>query len=369
MKNVAVIGSTGSIGRQTLNVIRRHPDKFKVTALFANNSAQLLKVQAEEFKPEYLGIGNPECKSLLKTVNASVSAGEKCLEELCAKPETDVVVVSVVGMAGLDAVISALKNNKIVALANKESLVAGGELIKNICKETNGTILPIDSEHSAVWQCLDGKKDLKRIILTASGGPFRGYTAEKLKTVTIEQALRHPNWSMGKKITIDSATMMNKALEIIEARWLFDTTDIDYVIHPESIIHSMVEFKDGSIIAQMAQPNMEIPIAYALSYPERLDNEIGSFNFDKALTFAKPDEEVFKAPRLAYTCLRKGGNSACVLNAANEAAVELFLKGKIEFCEITEICADAIERFGYISEPDINDLHVTFEKVRKSIIG
>lgn len=361
------MGSTGSIGRQTLNVVRRYPNKFKIQALFANSSVDLLKVQAEEFAPRYLALGDESRVKELDTLKAEVFSGADAARKLCELDDIDVVVVAVVGMAGLDLVVSALKNKKIIALANKESLVAGGKLINDIMRETNGVILPIDSEHSAVWQCLQDKEGVKKIILTASGGPFRGYSKEKLRDVSVEQTLKHPNWSMGKKITVDSATMMNKAFEIIEARWLFDAEDVDYVIHPESIIHSLVEYYDGSMIAQLAVPNMEIPIAYALSYPQRLKNPFGSFQFDRPLTFIKPDETVFNAPRLAYNCLRKGGNSACALNAANEAAVELFLERKISFLEITKICEDALKHFRFIPEPSLNDLHDTFTEVYTSI--
>lgn len=369
MKKIVLLGSTGSIGQQTLNVVRRNPDKFEIVALSAFDSAEMLNRQAEEFKPRYLALGDASKKNVLTYKSAEIYYGANSAEKLCSIQDADLIVVAVVGMVGLDIVLSALKHGKTVALANKESLVAGGELIQETLKQGHGKILPIDSEHSAVWQCIDSRKDkVKRIILTASGGPFRGYDIKKLQSVTVEQALKHPNWKMGSKISIDSATMMNKALEIIEARWLFDNKNIGYIIHPESIIHSLVEFEDGSMLAQLATPNMEIPIAYALSYPERLSNPHLPFEFDRPLTFEAADETVFKAPKLAYECLIKGGNAACALNAANEAAVELFLKHKISFTEITEICENILTDFEFISDPDLIDLHNTYNKIRQRII-
>lgn len=367
MKRIAILGSSGSIGRQTLNVVRRFPDKFKVVALCVNSNIDELKKQADEFKPQIVGISDDASFSNGKDFfkGLEIVGGKNALCEIAARSDIDVIVVAVVGMCGLRAVMTALSNGITVALANKESLVAGGKLVIEAAEKARKELLPIDSEHSAVWQCLraGNKRELRRIILTASGGPFFGKTKEFLSTVTPEMAVCHPTWNMGRKISVDSATMMNKALEIIEARWLFDTSNIDYVIHPQSVIHSMVEFDDGSIISQMAAPNMELPIQTALTYPERLPLDSVRFNFDKALTFCEPDEETFFLPRLAREVLKEGGNAPCIFNAANEACVRLFLNNKIGFTDISIIIEKVLAESQIIHEPTIDEIYETFDEV------
>lgn len=342
MINVAVLGCTGSIGRQTLNVIRRNPDKFRVSALVCGSDADILLSQAEEFKPDFVGIADETKRMRLDELKYRCEkfAGAKAQEYAAALPCVDTVVAAVVGLNGLKGVIAAINAGKRVALANKETLVAAGRYVTDLAKSKNVDILPVDSEHCAVFQCLkSGKKsELKRIILTASGGPFFGAkNLDELKEITPEQAVRHPNWAMGKKISVDSATMMNKGLELIEARWLFDTMDVDYIIQPESVIHSMVEFVDGSVIAQLAPPDMEMPIAYALNYPDRFEAGCPKFDFTKNIRFFEPNEEVFPLPKLAKSALKEGGTAPAILNAANEAAVRLFLEHKIGFTDIMRI--------------------------------
>ena len=373
MKNIAILGSSGSIGKQTLNVIRRYKDRFRITALCVNSDIDTLSAQAREFSPCVLGVCDDTAYSKAKSMfpHEKLIGGKSALEEIASLSDIDILVVAVVGMCGLRAVMAALKCGTTVALANKESLVAGGKLVKEAARKTRAKILPVDSEHSAVWQCLNSgrKRDLKRIVLTASGGPFYGKDSDFLKSVTPETAVKHPTWKMGKKISVDSATMMNKALEIIEAHYLFDTDNIDYVIHPQSIIHSMVEFVDGSIVAQLASPNMELPIQAALSYPERLPMESALFNFDKNLTFAPPDEKNFPLPKLARTVMKMGGNLPCVFSAANEAAVSLFLNNKIGFSDISIIVGEAVEKADIVRRPTLDDLYesynVTVEKLMR----
>ena len=338
MKRISVIGSTGSIGTQALQVIAKYPDKFRVVALTANENADLLISQARAFGAEYVGICNEKAyKKVSSELNCTVESGEDCLARAAAI-DCDIVLVSVVGCAGLKAVLSAIENGRTVALANKESLVAAGALVTAKAREKGVAILPVDSEHSAIWQCLNcgEKKDVKRLILTASGGPFYNRAKESLFDITPEQAVAHPTWNMGRKISVDSATMMNKGLEIIEARWLFDTQNIDYVIHPQSIIHSMVEYNDGAVIAQLSSPDMKLPIQLAFTYPERYNADIKPLPLTGELTFLPPKEDVFPLPRLAKHSIDLGGNASCILNAANEAAVELFLKGRISFPAIAE---------------------------------
>ena len=373
VKNVVILGSTGSIGVQTLNIIRRNPNKFKVVGLTANSNTQLLFEQTKEFAPEFVGITNVRsaisAKDMFGSLSVSVVAGSDALTEAAKLKSADIIVVAVIGMCGLKSVLTAAENKKVIALANKESLVAGGKLVMNAVKESGATLFPIDSEHSAVWQALRGEtKDLKRIILTASGGAFFGRTKEQMRDITPEMATHHPNWSMGKKITVDSSTMMNKGLEIIEARWLFDTKDIDYVIHKESIIHSMVEYKDGSIISQMSNPNMELPIALALSYPDRLENDLKKFEFDRSLTFSAPDEENFPLPKIAKQCMITGGTAPCVLNSANEVAVELFLKRKIGFLDIEKLVVKMLEDADIIGNPTLSDILSTDEYCREKLM-
>lgn len=342
MTGVAILGCTGSIGRQTLDVIRQFKDKFRVTALVCGSDAETLLKQAEEFKPDFVGIADKTQAEKLKSLSykCDVFLGPDAQQIAASLPDTDLVVAAVVGLNGLTGVVAALNAGKKVALANKETLVACGSYVTRLAKEKGVELFPVDSEHSAVYQCLKcGRaQDLKRIILTASGGPFFGaQSLDELKDVTPEQAVKHPNWSMGKKISVDSATMMNKGLEIIEARWLFGTTDIDYVIQRGSIIHSMVEFKDGSVIAQIAPPDMKLPISYALGFPERLPSQSGNFDFSKPITFEKPNETVFPLPKYARQAMMAGGTAPAALNAANEAAVKLFLDGKIAFTDILRL--------------------------------
>ena len=364
MINVCILGSSGSIGKQTLSVIRRYSDLFRVVALVCGSDADILISQAEEFKPEFVGIADESKANKLKlSYPCQVYAGKDAQKIAASLPSVDVVVAAVVGLAGLEGVVSAIKAGKKVALANKETLVSCGEYITNLAKEKNVDILPVDSEHCAVFQCLKSgeKRDVSRIILTASGGPFYGVLGrEELASITPEQAVKHPNWSMGKKISVDSATMMNKGLEIIEARWLFDCKNIDYVIQPDSIIHSMVEYKDGAIIAQIARPTMEMPIQYALTYPRHLDMEEAKFDFSKDIRFLKKKEDLFPMPKFCKEALKIGGTAPCLVNAANEAAVALFLKRKISFTDITDIVEHTLNtgRFSdYTSYEEIIAMH------------
>lgn len=342
MKKIALLGCTGSIGRQTLDVVRAAPDEYKVVGLSCGSNAEALASLGKEFGCSALGIADKALYGKVKQLapKARVFCGDEALTAVAA--EADTVVVAVVGMVGLKAVLYALERHKTVALANKESLVAGGEIVKQYLSR-GGTICPVDSEHSAVWQCLRGEKDFKRIILTASGGPFYFSPPEKLEAVTPDEAVKHPNWSMGRKISIDSATMMNKALEIIEARWLFDTDKIDYVIHPESVVHSMVEFADGSIKAQASFPDMRLPIQYALSYPDRAVREYKPLALPLGLSFLPPDEDRFPAPLLAREVIKAGGTAGVIFNAANEAAVRLFEEKKIGFTSIVNVVRDALD--------------------------
>ncbi len=349
MKNLAILGSTGSIGTQALKVISNNKDKFNVVVLSCNSNTTLLREQVTEFRPKIVVITDEKAYMQSKHLftDVEVLCGSDALSDVVALSDVDIVLAGIVGMGGFESVYDAVKNGKNVALANKESLVSGGELIMALAEKNNVDILPVDSEHSAVWQCLQGSKksNLKRIVLTASGGAFYGYSKAQLQNVTVEMATSHPNWSMGKKITVDSATMMNKGLEIIEARHLFDTQNIDYIIHRQSIIHSMVEFVDGTYLAQMSNPNMEFPIALALSYPDRLNFKPcpESNWFGKSLTFDECDEDTFIMPRLAKNALKVGDNAPCILNAVNEACVSLFLQRKISFLDIFSIVSDVMD--------------------------
>ncbi|MDE6401629.1 MAG: 1-deoxy-D-xylulose-5-phosphate reductoisomerase, partial [Clostridiales bacterium] len=340
MKKVAVLGCTGSIGTQTLDIIRNNREKFTVVGLTCGSNIAELAEQAREFGCNTVGIADERKLADLRALlpDATIYCGDDALTQVMY--EADVVVVAVVGMIGLKAVLSALEAGKTVALANKESLVAGGAAVTAALKR-GGKILPVDSEHSAVWQCWQGEKAFKRIVLTASGGPFYFTPTAELKDVTPERAVAHPNWRMGKKISVDSATMMNKGLEIIEARWLFDTFNIDYVIHPESIVHSMVEFADGSIKAQACAPDMRMPIQYALTYPDHVERDHKALALPLNLRFLPPDEKKFPAPKLARQVIACGGTAATVFNAANEAAVRLFLERKIPFTNIVTTVEDA----------------------------
>jgi 1-deoxy-D-xylulose-5-phosphate reductoisomerase len=369
MKNIAILGSTGSIGTQALDVIRDNKTDFKVCALTANSNIDILYDQVLEFSPEIVAITNfekyKEFKSAIKPFNSSLKVlyGEEGLFDVAAYDKNDIIISSIVGIAGLKPTYKAVEKGKTVALANKETLVTAGRIITKKAKEKNAFIIPVDSEHSAIFQCIGSNSEyVSRIILTASGGPFRKKTPEELKKVSLSDALKHPSWNMGKKVTIDSATMMNKGLEVIEARWLFDMNPdkIDVCIHPESIIHSMVEFVDGAILAQLGVPDMRTPIKYSLTYPERTITNENKLDFSKlkSLSFEEPDIKRFPCLNLAYEALKDGDSSCIVLNGANEVAVNLFLQEKIRFIEIYDIVANALERH---VKTNINDLEDVFQ--------
>lgn len=345
MKRITILGSTGSIGTQTLDVVRKNKDKFQVVAISANSSIDLLLEQIMEFSPKYVAVYNKESALKLKemipeNINIEVLIGMDGLVKICQLEEVNVVLTAVVGMIGLVPTMAAIKAKKTIALANKETLVTAGELVMSEAKKNNVEILPVDSEHSAIFQCLNGerKQDIEKIILTASGGPFRGKKREELVNVTKNEALKHPNWDMGRKISIDSSTLMNKGLEVIEAKWLFDVDveDIEVVVHPQSIIHSMVSFRDSSVISQMGCPDMRLPIEYALTYPERLKTDFERLDLAKVatLTFEKPDMETFPCLALAFKVLKLGGTYPAALNSANEFLVNEFLNDKIGFYDI-----------------------------------
>ena len=374
MINLALLGSTGSIGTQTLEIARMYPEKINITSLAAGSNAELLLKQIIEFKPEFAYIKNRDAYFAIKDKippETHLITGENGLERVAQTGDT--VLVAVVGIAGLPAVMAALKAKKKVALANKESLVCGGNLVTEAVKQNGDIIYPVDSEHSAIFQCLQGRADneIRQIILTASGGPFRNIKKEDLMNVTAADALKHPTWNMGKKITVDSATLMNKGLEVIEAKWLFDVEkeQIHPVIHPESVVHSAVEFCDGAVIAQMGEPDMKLPIMYALEYPKRVCSGAGYLDLAKrgVLTFFEPDTERFPCLRLAYEALALGGNAPCALNAANEVAVEKFLHGKIGFCDIPDMTAHTIFNISVIKNPTLEDIYLTDENVRNSL--
>jgi 1-deoxy-D-xylulose-5-phosphate reductoisomerase len=364
-KYIAILGSTGSIGTQALDVIRNNKDRFEVEVLTAENNAALLIEQAAEFKPNVVVIGNEQLydtvKRALDPLHIKVYCGAKSLVSVVEMEAIDIVLTALVGYAGLLPTIHAIKAGKHIALANKETLVVAGDIVTALAQKHKVAILPVDSEHSAIFQCLPGEgiNPIEKIILTASGGPFRGKRRAELEHVTKIQALKHPNWSMGAKITIDSASLMNKGLEVIEAKWLFglEANQIDVVVHPQSIIHSMVQFEDGSIKAQMGLPDMKLPIQYALAFPERLPSEYPRFDFLNypSLTFEKPDIDTFQNLALAYEALRKGGNMACILNAANEIAVEKFLQDELTFLEMPDLIAECMAKVPYIAIPTLDD--------------
>ena len=370
-RRIAILGSTGSIGRQALDVIRQHRDLFEVELLTANNSSELLIQQAIEFDANCVVICNEdkyrEVADALQPHYIKVFAGMKSVCDLVQSDNIDIVLTSMVGFSGLESTIAAVKAGKTIALANKETLVAAGHIVMDLAARHRARILPVDSEHSAIFQCLMGSAgaDIEKIHLTASGGPFRTWSREDISKATRQQALNHPNWSMGSKITIDSATMMNKGLEIIEARWLFGTPGdkIDVVIHPESIIHSMVEYADGSVIAQMGHPDMREAIQFAFSFPHRLPLDNKKLNFAElgSMSFEAPDHERFPALGLAYEALRKGGNMPCIMNASNEAAVAAFLQEKIGFYDITDVVRETMETSEFIKSPDIYAIFGTNE--------
>ena len=365
-KGVAILGSTGSIGVQALEVISEQDELFRVEVLTANENCELLINQAKKHKPNSVVIVNekkyqkvfPE----LNPLNIKVYSGSESLNQIVDSDEIDIVLTALVGYSGLLPTINAIKNRKKIALANKETLVVAGSLIKNLCEENSTEIIPVDSEHSAIFQCLAGEESnpIEKIFLTASGGPFRGKKLDDLKNITKKQALKHPNWSMGAKITIDSATLMNKGLEVIEAKWLFDLSkeQIEVVVHPQSIIHSAVQFQDGSIKAQLGLPDMKLPIQYALGFPKRLSNRFERFSFFDYpnLTFEKPDLETFKNLALAYKAMEKGGNSPCILNAANEIAVSAFLNDKIGFLNMADLIDNCLEKINFVKNPSLEEL-------------
>ena len=365
-KRIAILGSTGSIGRNALRVIEALGGDYEVAVLSAHNNVKLLAEQVRKFKPKTAVVTEPEkvdeFRTLLGSSETEVLIGEKGLAEASGADDVDIVIAAIVGAAGLEAVLSAAKAGKILAIANKEPLVIAGELLTKIARENNAKLLPVDSEHSAVFQAMQAgdAKEVNRIILTASGGPFRGATVEQIENATIEQALAHPTWNMGKKVTIDSATMMNKALEVIEARWLFDVPveKIEVLIHPESIVHSMVEFVDGAIIAQMSDPDMCLPIQYALTFPKRVKGITKHLRLEQIgrLTFEKPDMEVFKALKIGYQVARTGGTAAAVFNAANEAAVKEFLEGRIKFANIVELIEYCLNKHKVKKDATLKDL-------------
>lgn len=375
MKQIAILGSTGSIGTQTLDVVRQHPDAFSVYALSAHRSIDLLIKQALEFNPAVVCIADetyyrPLCEAL-SDLPIRVLAGEKALAEMVTMPAIDVVVAAMVGYAGLRPTIEAIKAKKTIALANKETLVVAGEIIDRLAKRYKVDILPVDSEHSAIFQSLVGEDmtSVEKLLLTASGGPFRNFTLEQMQYVTAAEALRHPNWEMGAKITIDSASMMNKGFEVIEARWLFDipVDKIQVLVHPQSVVHSAVQFVDGSVKAQLGTPDMRMPIQYALTYPERWMSDVARLDLfaTQSLTFEEPDLKRFPNLALAYEAMNKGGNMPCVLNAANEVVNLAFREGKCGFMQMSDVIARTMEKTMFITEPTYEDYVQTDKEARK----
>lgn len=364
-KRIAILGSTGSIGTQALDVISCHLDQFEVEVLTANRNADLLIRQAKQFKPNAVVIVEDACyqqvNEALKDEDIKVFAGRSSLLDIVEMSTIDMVLVALVGFAGLEPTYRALQAGKTVALANKETLVVGGAMIMPLVHNKNIPLLPVDSEHSAIFQCLVGEwvNPIEKITLTASGGPFLGKKREELQHVLPQQALKHPNWSMGSKVTIDSATMMNKGLEMIEAKWLFNLQpkEIEIVVHPQSIVHSLVHFADGSVKAQMALPDMRLPIQYALSFPQRLETDYPKFDLTtcSTLTFYAPDRETFSCIDIAYQVIAKGGNMPCVMNAANEIAVMAFLKGEIGFLQISDVIAETLQKVDYVAEANMHN--------------
>ncbi|MDK2563495.1 1-deoxy-D-xylulose-5-phosphate reductoisomerase [Romboutsia sedimentorum] len=367
MRRISILGSTGSIGTQTLDVVRKNKKKFEVVAISANSSVDLLLQQIKEFKPKYVAVYDEisalKLKSMIPNdIKIEVLSGMEGLKAIAALDEIDVLLTAIVGMIGLVPTLTAIKNKKDIALANKETLVCAGDLVMSEAKKHNVKILPVDSEHSAIFQCLNGEqnKEIETIILTASGGPFRGKTKQDLLEVTKNQALKHPNWSMGRKISIDSSTLMNKGLEVIEAKWLFgvEHNQIDVVVHPQSIIHSMVQFVDSSVMAQLGCPDMRLPIQYALSYPNRTINDFERLDLAKiaTLTFEKPNLETFPCLKIAYESLKMGGTYCAVLNSANEVLVNEFLEDKIGFYDIPYYIEKTLEAHNSIENPSLEDI-------------
>ena len=374
IKNIAILGSSGSIGTQALEVIRENPGRFKVSVLTAHHNANLLIQQALEFLPHTVVIVNAskyqEVKESLCKTSIRVLSGEEALVEVVQYSEIDIVLTALVGFSGLQPTIAAIKAKKDIALANKETLVVAGELVTRLATENGVNILPVDSEHSAIYQCLvgEGHNQVEKIYLTASGGPFRGRKTDFLATVRKKDALKHPNWVMGAKITIDSATLMNKGLEVIEAKWLFnlDVSQIDVIVHPQSIIHSIVQFNDGSMKAQMGLPDMKLPIQYALAYPERINNTFPRFDFLQypQLSFEQPDKTTFRNLALAFMAIEKGGNMPCVINAANEVVVAEFLKERLGFLEMSDVIEKCMSDIGFLNDPTLQDYIETDKETR-----
>ena len=376
VKNIALLGATGSIGTQALEVVRQQPGRFRLTVLTAQRQWEALARQAREFRPAAVVIGDETHYAVLREALADqpetqVLAGANALAEVVTRPDVDLVLTALVGYAGLLPTVAAIRAGKTIALANKETLVVAGQLIASLVRQHGVALLPVDSEHSAIFQCLVGEErnPIEKIILTASGGPFRGRSAADMETVTKAQALKHPNWDMGAKITIDSASLMNKGLEVIEAKWLFglDDEQIDVVVHPQSIVHSLVQFEDGSLKAQLGLPDMKLPIQYALGYPQRLPNAFPRFSFLNypTLTFEAPDRAAFPNLELAFGAMRRGGNAACILNAANEVAVAAFLRDEIGFRQMSDVVADALARVTFVAAPTLDDLVATDAEARR----
>lgn len=372
-KQIAILGSTGSIGTQALQVIAEHPDLYEAYALTAHSHAELLAEQARRFMPEAVVIANPdkygELKEALADLPVKVYAGEDALCQIVESSPIDIVLTAMVGYAGLRPTMNAIRAGKAIALANKETLVVAGDLITRLVEEYHVPILPVDSEHSAVFQCLETGNRLEKVILTASGGPFRTFTAEQLATVTKEQALHHPNWHMGAKITIDSASMMNKGFEVMEAKWLFGVRpeQIEVVVHPQSIIHSMVQFADGAVKAQLGTPDMRLPIQYAFSYPQRLPLSVERVDFERlgTLTFEKPDTRRFRNLALAYDALHEGGNMPCIVNAANEVVVDAFLHDRVSFLGMSDVIERTMQRVAFVATPTYDDYVSTDAEARR----
>ena len=377
-RHIAILGSTGSIGTQTLNVIRRHPDLFEAEVLVAGGNADLLIEQALEFNPNMVVIADKEKYSkvseALKDTDTKVFAGEESIGDAVEMDCVDIVVAAIVGFAGLRPTLRAIRAGKTIALANKETMVVAGEIVTSEARRCGTAILPVDSEHSAIFQTLQGEMGnrIDKILLTASGGPLLGRSRAQLQDVALEEVLHHPNWNMGRKVTIDSASLMNKGLEVIEAKWLFgvDTDRIEVLVHPQIIVHSMVQFEDGSIKAQIGTPTMETPIQYALSYPHRIESHIPRFSFweHPELTFLRPDTDTFRCLPLAYSAIARGGNIPCVMNAANEVAVQRLLEGRLRFIEIADFVADAMDRANCIPQPTFDQLIECDAEVRKNLM-
>ena len=381
-KRVAILGSTGSIGTQALDVIRKHRDLFDVEVLTAGQNAGLLIEQALQFVPSYVVIADEsqyhDVKDALSLLPIQVLTGTQALSDVVTLTSVDIVLTAMVGFAGLAPTVKALKSGKNIALANKETLVVAGSLIMQLARDHGSEIVPVDSEHSAIFQCLAGEKPetIEKLILTASGGPFRGMNLRQLQNVTCKEALNHPKWCMGNKVTIDSASLMNKGLEVIEASWLFgiEPDKIEVVIHPQSVIHSFVQFIDGSIKAQLGLPDMKLPIQYALGYPSRINSDFPRLDFSDCgnFTFEKPDHDLFRNLRLAYEAIRTGGNMPCIMNAANEVVVDAFLQEKIRFLDMPGIIRDTMSKVTFLSEPSLEDFAETDSEARvvaKRLIG